>query len=114
MTIETILQDVFHTAKRNSPRPQIWRGARIFLRKMVKRIRQVGRRSPRRLRLCESLPLGDRRFVAVVEFEQSRFLLGGTAASLVLLARLEDGQALLAADSLSGVIPTTANAEGSR
>jgi flagellar biogenesis protein FliO len=46
------------------------------------------RRTPRRLRLCESLSLGDRRFVAVVEFEQARFLVGGTSASLVLLAQL--------------------------
>src|SRR5579864_8033269 len=52
------------------------------------RIRRVTRRRPRRLRLCESLPLGERRFVAVVEFERSRFLVGGTSASLVLLARL--------------------------
>ena len=50
------------------------------------RILRFSRRAPRRLRLCESLPLGERRFVAVVEFERSRFLLGGTSASLVLLA----------------------------
>ena len=55
------------------------------------RIVGLGRRPPRRLRLCESLPLGDRRFVAVVEFDESRFLVGGTSASLVLLARLSDG-----------------------
>jgi flagellar biogenesis protein FliO len=47
-------------------------------------------RPPRRLRLCETLPLGERRFVAVIEFEQSRFLLGGTSSSLVLLSRLEE------------------------
>jgi len=40
--------------------------------------------------LCESLPLGERRFVAVVEFEQKRFLVGGTSASLVLLAHLDN------------------------
>jgi hypothetical protein len=57
-----------------------------------KRILQWRRGQPRRLRLCESLPLGERRFVAVVEFEQSRFLVGGTASSLVLLARLEEGE----------------------
>jgi flagellar biogenesis protein FliO len=34
--------------------------------------------------------LGERRFVAVVEFEQSRFLIGGTQASLVLLAPLHN------------------------
>lgn len=46
------------------------------------------RRPARRLRLCEMLSLGDRRFVAVLEFEGMRFLVGGTAASLVLLDRL--------------------------
>lgn len=44
----------------------------------------------RRLRVCESLGLGERRFVAVVEFEQSRFLVGGTSGSLTLLAKLDD------------------------
>jgi flagellar biogenesis protein FliO len=48
----------------------------------------MSRRLPRRLRLCESLPLGERRFVAVIEFEESRFLVGGTSSSLVLLANL--------------------------
>jgi len=50
----------------------------------------LGFRAPRRLHLCENLPLGDRRFVALVECEGSRFLLGGTPTSLVLLARLEN------------------------
>lgn len=54
------------------------------------RVLRLSRRAPRRLRLCESLPLGERRFVAVVEFDAARFLLGGTASSLVLLARLAD------------------------
>ncbi len=62
----------------------LWQHARVWWARMLRfRLRQ-----PRHLRLCESLPLGERRFVAVVEFEHSRFLLGGTAASLVLLARL--------------------------
>jgi flagellar biogenesis protein FliO len=55
------------------------------------RLVQLGRRPPKRLRLCESLPLGEHRFVAVIEFEQARFLVGGTPASLMLLARLENG-----------------------
>ena len=59
-------------------------------RALWQRILHLARRKPgRRLRLLESLPLGERRFVAVVEFERSRFLLGGTPASLVLLAPLE-------------------------
>jgi flagellar biogenesis protein FliO len=55
------------------------------------RVLRLSRRTPRHLRLCESLPLGDRRFVAVVEFERERFLVGGTPSSLVLLARLANG-----------------------
>lgn len=60
-----------------------------FWGRMLSRCQHIlRRRAPRRLRLCESLPLGERRFVAVIEFEHSRFLLGGTSSSLVLLARL--------------------------
>jgi len=51
----------------------------------------LSRQAPRRLRLCASLPLGERRFVAVIEFEKSRFLVGGTSSSLVLLADLRQG-----------------------
>jgi len=54
------------------------------------RILRLTRRPARRLRLAENLSLGERRFIAVVEFERSRFLVGGTSASLVLLARLKD------------------------
>lgn len=53
-------------------------------------VQRIGRRPPKRLRLCESLALGERRFVAVVEFEKARFLLGGTASTMVLLSRLDD------------------------
>ena len=54
------------------------------------RVLRLSRRAPKRLRLCESLPLGERRFVAVVEFDEARFLVGGTPSSLVLLSRLQD------------------------
>jgi hypothetical protein len=45
-------------------------------------------RAPHRLRLCENLQLGERRFLSVVECGQQRFLLGGTASALSLLAVL--------------------------
>jgi len=81
-------RDVANPATPASPAAiDLWRQ----LRACWKRLRQWGRRAPRRLRLCDSLPLGERRFVAVVEFESSRFLLGGTTSSLVLLARLGCG-----------------------
>ena len=62
----------------------------------LKRIWQWGRsavrsRKPRRLRVCETLSLGERRFVAVIEFDRQEFLVGGTGTSLELLARLEGG-----------------------
>jgi Flagellar biosynthesis protein, FliO len=68
------------------PRNDFWPQALC----LFARVLHLSSRAPRRLRLCESLPLGERRFVAVVEFESSRFLVGGTSASLVLLARLQD------------------------
>ncbi len=49
---------------------------------------QAHPRRTKQLRLCESLSLGERRFVAVVQFEQQRFLLGGSANSVTLLAQL--------------------------
>jgi flagellar biogenesis protein FliO len=64
--------------------PGAWLGA------LWERVLRISRRTPKGLRLCESLPLGERRFVAVVEFEKARFLVGGTASSLVLLSRLAD------------------------
>jgi len=46
----------------------------------------------RRLRVCETLPLGERRFLAVIEFDRQEFLVAGTGTSLTLLARVEGGQ----------------------
>jgi flagellar biogenesis protein FliO len=40
------------------------------------------------LRLCETLSLGEKRFVAVIQFETQQFLVGGSARSVNLLARL--------------------------
>jgi|SRR5579863_4673899 len=72
-----------------------WRRAQFFLERILRTTLRLTlgmtRRTPRRLLLCESLPLGERCFVAVVEFERARFLVGGTSASLVLLARLGNG-----------------------
>ncbi len=46
------------------------------------------RRSMRRLRLSETLSLGEKRFLAVVQFQHQEFLVGGTGNSIALLARL--------------------------
>jgi flagellar biogenesis protein FliO len=77
------------------------------------RIVRLSRRTPKRLRLCESLPLGERRFVAVVEFEAARFLVGGTPSSMVLLSRLADvGDAVPAGRAVASGSETAAMAVG--
>jgi hypothetical protein len=104
MTSKTILREVPLPEEVEEVRRQPgdrWRPLRSFWA----RILHVGRRRPRRLRLCESLPLGERRFVAVVEFERLRFLVGGTAASLVLLARLGSAEDNHTAPASAAEIP---------
>jgi flagellar biogenesis protein FliO len=64
-----------------------WARAAKQLAALVRRLR---RPRLRQLRLRESLALGERRFVAVVEFEQQRFLIGGTSSSVALLSQLPD------------------------
>jgi flagellar biogenesis protein FliO len=46
-------------------------------------------RSERRLRLCEMLPLGEKRFVAVIEYGAEKFILAGTPQRISLLQRIE-------------------------
>jgi flagellar biogenesis protein FliO len=43
------------------------------------------RRRERSLRLCETLSLGEKRMVAVVQFERERYLLGVTNQAICLL-----------------------------
>ena len=40
----------------------------------------------RDLRICETLSLGNRNFVAVVGYQEQRFLIAGTSTSIALLA----------------------------
>jgi len=67
---------------------------RARLMELWQRVVRLGRRPPKRLRLAENLQLGERRFVAVVEFDGARFLVGGTPSSLVMLSRLPDSGAV--------------------
>jgi flagellar biogenesis protein FliO len=45
-------------------------------------------RPSRQLRLRETLALGERRFLAVVEFERQKFLIAGTGSSVAMLTAL--------------------------
>jgi flagellar biogenesis protein FliO len=49
-------------------------------------------RKQRALVVRETAGLGERRFVAVVQFERQRFLIGGSPGSITLLARLPDDE----------------------
>lgn len=59
------------------------------------------KRKERSMRLCETLSLGDRRFLAVVLVEQQKFLVGAAGNSVALLARLSSPPA--SQESLSQV-----------
>lgn len=48
----------------------------------------VCRHRERSLRLCETLSLGDKRFLAVVQVNQEHFLVGGAGNSIALLTHL--------------------------
>lgn len=48
------------------------------------------------LRVCENVSLGDKRFVAVVQVDEERFLIGGSSSAVALLARLPDAKTFAA------------------
>ncbi len=58
----------------------------IWLQTMARSFRT---QSARRLRVSESVSLGERRFIAVVEYDQRRFLIGGANGSIALLTALD-------------------------
>jgi hypothetical protein len=50
--------------------------------------RRVARVNSRRLRVIETISLGDKRFVAVVQVDKLQFLIGGGPTAVALLAQL--------------------------
>jgi hypothetical protein len=79
--------------------PQDWfirtlsRGADCLLkvlRELWARAGQVRvRQNRKRLRVCETVPLGEKRFVAVIQVDDKQFLVGGASNSVSLLAQLD-------------------------
>jgi len=61
--------------------------ARRALHAMVTRLNAP--RREREMRLCETLALGDKRLLALVQVGHERFLIGGAPNSVVLLATLK-------------------------
>ena len=61
-----------------------------LLARLVAQARKIQvRQNKKRLRVCETVPLGDKRFVAVIQVDDQQFLLGGSSTSVSLLAQLE-------------------------
>ncbi len=56
------------------------------------RIHLVSRQPKKRLRVCETVSLGEKRFVSVIQVDGEQFLVGGAAGSVATLARLEPAQ----------------------
>ena len=66
-----------------------------ILASLAQRWRQASARRDRRtLRLCETLSLGEKRFLAVIEVNQERFLVGSAGNSVALLTPLPARTAL--------------------
>ena len=63
----------------------IWNSVADFFRRCLT---AFPARREKRLKLCETLSLGERRFVAVVRYREQQFLVGGTGQTIALLANL--------------------------
>jgi len=59
--------------------PQAWKRLQTHAR---------SKQRTRKLRICESAQLGEKRFVALIQADGQRFLIGGTSNSVSLLATL--------------------------
>jgi flagellar biogenesis protein FliO len=63
---------------------RIWRAFRWMLQRVtVKQTRK-------NLKVCENVSLGEKRFVAVIQVDEERFLIGGSSSSVSLLTRLQE------------------------
>jgi flagellar biogenesis protein FliO len=60
----------------------------MFLDRLTGALRWGTWRRERNLRVCETLSLGSRGFLAVVRYEKQKFLVGGTNQSIAMLAEL--------------------------
>jgi flagellar biogenesis protein FliO len=47
-------------------------------------------RNAKAMRLCETVSLGEKRFLAIVQVDEERILIGGSASSIALLTRLPE------------------------
>jgi flagellar biogenesis protein FliO len=50
---------------------------------------RVARQSRKRIRISETVSLGEKRFIAVIQVDQVEFLIGGGSNSIAMLTKLE-------------------------
>ena len=60
----------------------------VTVRKAVRHVKV--RRTQRSLHVCESLALGDRRFLLLVQCDRRRYLIGAATQSITLIDRLDE------------------------
>lgn len=79
----------------NQPRNSLVNPIVQFVRAAFSRLtRPALWKRQRDLRICENLSLGNRNFVAVLGYQDHRFLIAGTPTSISLLADLTSDSAL--------------------
>jgi len=64
----------------------------------------VARRASRRLRVAETVSLGEKRFVSIVVVDGEQFLVGGSSSNIVLLAKLETKLEAAGGESFESVL----------
>jgi len=70
---------------------RVLRASLLSVRKCLTRYSSdvLVRRMPRRLRVAETVSLGEKRFVSILQVDGEQFLVGGSSSNIVLLAKLE-------------------------
>ena len=68
--------------------------------------RQLMGRNARRLQVTETVSLGDKRFVAVIQVDGHQYLVGGGATNISLLAQLNSGEAFRSVLTAASIVPS--------
>lgn len=88
------------------PEPlNVWAAALRALKWLTRQGRDVLVRGvSRRLRVAETLSLGEKRFVSILHVDGEQFLVGGSPSSITLLAKLEANSEMLGERSFDSVL----------
>lgn len=73
----------------------------VLLMRAWSALKWIGQRAKaqqarKNLRVCENISLGEKRFVAIVQVDDERFLIGGSSGSVSLLTRLQEAKTFAA------------------